>query len=180
MKSLRLAFLAAICGACPAAASPAGDIGGTWECRQSGVQYNNKPPILYVADSGGAQGALEVDGFAREVYGRAEIAPDEGGWWKIHPAQGPDFMIRPEAATKGTPSMSLRLAGGTRDYHCLKLPPSAAASVAPPPGAPAAAPAAEVQGAPADEQGLMQRVEPAAMPAAPAAPSEGYAAPKQN
>ncbi|MGB5080652.1 MAG: hypothetical protein WBO23_07905 [Burkholderiales bacterium] len=177
MKLPRLAFFAALFGACTAAASPAGDIGGTWECRQPGVQYSNKPPILYVADSGGAQGAVDVDGFSREVYGRADVTAEDGGWWKIHPAQGPDFMIRPEAAARGTPSMALRLAGGKTDYRCLKLPPSAAPAVAPAPGQsviPAedrSTPAAEPQGA----------AMPGAQGAPPAeAPGEGSSAPKAN
>ena len=100
MKLSRLAFLAAVFGACPAAASPPGDIAGTWECRLPGIEYRNKPPILYVADTGGdpPQVTIEVDGFAREIYGRSEIAADQGGWWKVKPAQGQEFMIRPMAA----------------------------------------------------------------------------------
>ena len=75
MKLSRLAFLAAVLGACPAAASPAGDIAGTWECRLPGIEYRNKPPILYVAETGGEQSqiTIEVDGFAREIYGRSEM-----------------------------------------------------------------------------------------------------------
>ena len=97
MKVFRLAFLAALAGPCAAAASPAGDIAGTWECRLPGIEYRNKPPILYVADTGESQVTIEVDGFAREIYGRSEIAADQGGWWKVKPAQGQEFMIRPDA-----------------------------------------------------------------------------------
>ncbi len=100
MKAFRFAFLAALCGATSvAAASPAGDIAGTWECRLPGIQYHGKPPILYVADSAGdpSQVTIEVDGFAREIYGRSELTPDQGGWWKVKPAQGQEFMIRPGA-----------------------------------------------------------------------------------
>jgi len=174
MKSLRLAILAVLCGAGPVAASPAGNIGGTWECRQPGVQYNNKPPILYVADAGGAQDTVDVDGFAREVFGRAEITADQGGWWRVKPAQGPEFMIRPDAGTKSTPSMGLRRAVGTPDYQCLRLPPTAIPAVLP-----AGAPTPEAPGAAKPEtQGA---VVPAAPEAAPAeTPSEGAAAPKAN
>src|SRR5881397_2158790 len=113
MKLSRLAFLAAVFGACPAAASPPGDIAGTWECRLPGIEYRNKPHILYVADTGGdpQQVTIEVDGFAREIYGRSEIAADQGGWWKVKPAQGQEFMIRPDGSAKQrTPAMGLRFA----------------------------------------------------------------------
>jgi hypothetical protein len=152
MKLPRLAFLAALFGACSAAASPAGDIGGTWECRQPGVQYHNKPPILYVSDSGGAQGAVDVDGFSREVYGRSEIAPEDGGWWRVKPAQGPEFLIRPDAGTgaKGTPSMGLRRTGDAADYRCLRLPPTGTPAL-PPSGVQSVLQPAGEQGAPAPE-----------------------------
>ena len=129
MKSLRLAFLAALAGPCAAVASPAGDLAGTWECRQPGIQYRNKPPILYVAETGGDQSqvTIEVDGFAREIYGRSEIAADQGGWWKVRPAQGQEFMIRPDdGAKQRTPGMGLRFADSKSDYRCLRLPPSGA------------------------------------------------------
>jgi hypothetical protein len=140
---LRFAFLAALTGACPALASPAGDIAGTWECRQPGVQYRNKPPILYVADAGSDQVTIEVDGFSREIYGRSEVsAADQAGWWRVKPAQGQEFQIRPEgvSAKQKTASMGLSFADGKPDYRCLRLPPSGAPAVAPAPaGAPAAA-----------------------------------------
>ena len=139
MKALRLAFLAALAGPCAAAASPAGDIAGTWECRLPGVEYRNKPPILYVADTGEAQVTIEVDGFAREIYGRSEIAADQGGWWRVKPAQGQEFMIRPDGSTKQrTPAMGLRFADSKGDYRCLRLPltgvPSVVIPLAPPAG----------------------------------------------
>ncbi len=146
MKVLRLAFLAALAGPCAAAASPAGDIAGTWECRLPGIEYHNKPPILYVAETGGDQSqvTIEVDGFAREIYGRSEIAADQGGWWKIKPAQGQEFMIRPDGSAKQrTPAMGLRFADSKSDYRCLRLPPSGVPSVVIP-----LAPPAEGQEAP--------------------------------
>jgi hypothetical protein len=170
MKDLRFIFLAALLGTGPAAASPAGDIAGTWECRQPGVEYHNKPPILYVADTGSDQVTIEVDGFAREIYGRSQVLADQDGWFKVKPAQGQEFMIRPEGSAKQrTPSMGLRFADTKGDYRCLRLPLS---------GTPAAAPA---QGAPAAESAPPAAAEPGATPAAsgqppasqPGMPSEG-------
>jgi len=144
MKLSRLAFLAALAGPCAAAASPAGDIVGTWECRLPGIEYRNKPPILYVADTGESQVTIEVDGFAREIYGRSEIAADQGGWWKVKPAQGQEFMIRLDGSAKQrTPAMGLRFADSKSDYRCLRLPPTGVPSVV----IPLAPPAGE-QGAP--------------------------------
>lgn len=125
MKDLRLAFLAAALVTGAAGASPAGDIAGTWECRLPGVEYRNKPPILYVADSGSDQVTIEVDGFARQIYGRSEVYADADGWFKVKPAQGQEFLIRPDGSAKQrTPGMGLRFADSKGDYRCLRLPPS--------------------------------------------------------
>jgi hypothetical protein len=170
MKDLRLAFLigplAALAGAGSAGASPAGDIAGTWECRQPGVQYRNKPPILYVADAG-EQLSIEVDGFSREIYGRSEVLADADGWFKVKPAQGQQFMIRPEGAAKQkTASMGLRFADAKNDYRCLRLPSSGATTFAPAQGAPAAEGAppatADPSPAPAADPSPATAVEPAA------------------
>src|SRR5499427_2309458 len=158
---LSFAFLAALIGAGPVAASPAGDIAGTWECRLPGVQYHNKPPILYVADAGSDQVTIEVDGFSREIYGRSEVsAADQSGWWKVKPAQGQEFLIRPEgvAAKQKTASMVLRFADAKGDYRCLRLPSSGA-----PAPAPAEAPAAPA--APAAESAPPAAAEPSPAPA---------------
>jgi hypothetical protein len=169
MKMLTFATLAACCAAATATAAPADDMVGTWECRQPGVKYGNKPPILYV-DTGTAKApgqaafALDVDGFTREVYGISDVTADADGWWKISPAQGEAFMVRPEGMTKSrTASMELKRAGAS--YRCLRLPPSAARFVPAPAGE--AAPAAETPGeapsaAPAEQ---LQPVEPAGAPA---------------
>jgi len=179
MKDLRIAaFLvglpAALTGI-PAAASPAGDIAGTWECRQPGVQYRNKPPILFVADTASNQVTIEVDGFAREIYGHSEVLADADGWFKVKPAQGQEFLIRPEgmAAKQKTASMGLSFADGKPDYRCLRLPPSGAATFAP-----AGAPAAEgASPAPAETQAVPatggEPVPAAAPPSEPAAPQTG-------
>jgi hypothetical protein len=156
MRIAHAAF-AALLFAANAAAQPTDSMIGTWECRQPGVQYGNKPPILYVEgskDPSRATVALEVDGFVREVYGLSEVTADADGWWRITPKQGEPFTVRPESATKTkTASMALRRAGAT--YNCLRLPllpPQGARPPAPPqptgtlnipatgePGAPAAA-----------------------------------------
>lgn len=170
MKDLRFAFLAAVLlGTGPVAASPAGDIAGTWECRQPGVQYNNKPPILYVADAGSDQVTIEVDGFSREIYGRSEVFADADGWFKVKPAQGQQFMIRPEGAAKQkTASMGVRFADAKGDYRCLRLPSS---------GAPAFAPA---QGAPAAESAPPAAAEPSPAPAASGAPAPQTGTPSEG
>jgi hypothetical protein len=177
MKDLRPAFLAALLCACPALASPAGDISGTWECRLPGVDYHNKPPILYVADAGSEQVTIEVDGFAREIYGRSEVsAADQSGWWKVKPAQGQEFQIRPEGvpAKQKTASMSLRFADAKGDYRCLRLPVTGTPVAAP-------APAAAAGQAPAAETAPPAAAEPSPAPAPageppasqPAMPAEG-------
>src|SRR5260221_3907013 len=126
MKVSRLAFLAAVFGACPAAAAPSDDMVGTWECRQPGVNYRNKPPILYVDASSPktpdkAAFAIDVDGFVREVYGNSDVTADADGWWKVSPSKGAAFMVRPQGLVKSkTPAMELRRAGTT--YRCLRLP----------------------------------------------------------
>ena len=176
MKDLRPAFLAALLCACPAVASPAGDISGTWECRLPGVDYHNKPPILYVADAGSDQVTIEVDGFAREIYGRSAVLADADGWFKVKPAQGQEFMIRPEGVTAKvkTASMNLRLTDAKGDYRCLRLPVTGT-----PVAAPAPAPAAGQ--APAAESAPPAAAEPSPAPAPsgeppasqPAMPAEG-------
>jgi hypothetical protein len=165
MKIRTYAMAAALCAAGTAAAAPADDMVGTWECRQPGVKYGNKPPILYVdANAANAPGkaafAIDVDGFTREVYGNSDVTADADGWWKISPSKGDAFMVRPEGTSKSkTPSMELKRAGAA--YHCLRLPPSAAQNApasATPPAAPAAA-------APAPAAPAAQGDSPAAAPA---------------
>jgi hypothetical protein len=139
MTRLKLACFASLCAAGTALAAPA-DIAGTWECRQPGVKYGNKPPILYFTDApGGAPSevTVEVDGFAREVYGRAEVAQDADGWWKVKPAKGQEFSVRPEGAGKQrAAAMALRWPEAKSEYRCLRLPSSASRPVtAPSPGA---------------------------------------------
>jgi len=165
MRMLSFATIAVCCaGAGAAVAAPSDDMVGTWECRQPGVNYRNKPPILYV-DTASAKApdkaafALDVDGFTREVYGNSDVTADADGWWKISPSQGEPFMVRPQGTLKSkTASMELRRAGTT--YNCLRLPPSAAQAPAP----------AETQAAPAAGG---EPVPATAPPSEPAAPQTG-------
>ena len=87
MRMLSFATIA-VCCAGAAAAAPSDDMVGTWECRQPGVNYRNKPPILYVDTASvktpdKAAFALDVDGFTREVYGNSDVTADADGWWKV-------------------------------------------------------------------------------------------------
>lgn len=166
MKDLRFAFLAAALVTGAAGASPAGDIAGTWECRLPGIEYRNKPPILYVAETGGDQSqvTIEVDGFAREIYGRSDVFAGADGWFQVKPAQGQQFMIRPEASKQKTASMGLRFADSKSDYRCLRLPPSGV-------------PSAVIPLAPADEQSAPPVIDLGAPPEP--APSEGDAPKKE-
>jgi len=147
VKTLNNAVFAALCFAATAIAGPVDDMVGTWECRQPGVNYRNKPPILYVEAASTkapdkAAFALDVDGFTREVYGNSDVIADADGWWKITPAKGEPFMVRPDTAAKSkTAAMDLKRAGAS--YHCLRLPPSATRFAPAPAGE--GAPAAETR-----------------------------------
>lgn len=176
MRALSLAFLAMLAGT-TIAASPAGDIAGTWECRQAGVEYRGKPPILYVAGTTASnEVSIEVDGFAREVYGRSEISADAGGWWKVKPAQGQEFLIRLEAGgTQRTPAMGLRWVDAKGDYRCLRLPLAAGAGALPQLDQGAPAPAA-----PGDAPVPAPGEAPAAAPDTPPAGTEAQEPAKKD
>jgi len=150
MKTLDLVLLATFCVTGTAVAEPADDMVGTWECRRPGVEYRNKPPILYVEGTSAKDPkqaiVFEVDGFTREVYGLSDMSPDSDGWWKITPAQGQAFLVRLEGAGKSkTPAMALKRSGAT--YRCLRLPP--AGEGVPAPGEPSVLPPpTQTEGAP--------------------------------
>jgi hypothetical protein len=159
MKKTTSAFLATLCVAGAAVAQSADDMVGTWECRQAGVEYKNKPPILYIEGTSAKDPkqsvVFQIDGFTREVYGLADMTADSDGWWKISPAQGDPFLVKPEAAgTSKTAAMALKR--GAASFRCLRLP----ADVPAPSGTPASS-AAPAPSAPATS----------AAPAMPAAPS---------
>lgn len=117
--ALCLTFFAAI-----AFAGPAEDIAGTWECRQAGVAYGKTPPILYLgateAKNAGAAAVVDVDGFARAVYGLADLTAGDGAWWKLTPRDGAPFYVRPDVARAGVAALQVRRGEGGV-YRCLRI-----------------------------------------------------------
>jgi hypothetical protein len=127
----RLAMLACAALAVLPAAGRAQDTGllvGTWECRVPGAAPTTTPPIVWF---GGAYAegkivptTVDVDGFARQVYGLSNVAAAADGWIQVQPQDGQPFMVKPLGqAGQRVPAMSLKR--GAASYHCLRLPPSA-------------------------------------------------------
>jgi hypothetical protein len=181
MKNIRLMlFAAASCGVASAFAVAPADIAGTWECRQPGVQYRNRPPILFVAEVASASGTemtVEVDGFGREVYGKAALTSDQDGWWRVKPAQGQEFMVRPDTtATTRTAAMALRWSDSRANYRCLRLP----VSSTPPSGGDATKlqQGEPTQEAPKQDEGAAKPDEGTAKPGEGMAPPPPIEAPK--
>jgi len=125
MRRPALAVLILAAVALPAsAAAPADDLLGTWECRIPGAPPTKTPPIVWFgpAQSTGATAGstVDLDGFARTVYGVSEVVSDAGGWWKVQPEQGEAFLVQTLPPRGQTPQMSLRR--GSASYNCLRLP----------------------------------------------------------
>jgi hypothetical protein len=123
--ALALVSLVAAAAALPVlAAAPADDLLGTWECRIPGAPPTKTPPIVWFgpAQSGGATAGntVDLDGFARTVYGISEVVSDTAGWWKVQPEQGEAFLVQTLPPRGQTPQMSLRR--GAASYNCLRLP----------------------------------------------------------
>ena len=128
----RGATLIAVLAAGLAAPAAAQDVvhfmAGAWECRLPEQATSNTPPILYIGltreKSGTARSDMvEVDGFARAVYGMAQVAPGDGGWVQLRPETGEPFFVR--ALNQGTgalPAMSVKRSESGATYHCLRLP----------------------------------------------------------
>ena len=79
---------------------------GAWECRLPEHEGSKTPPILYIGVARAAGGEVrtdlvEVDGFARAVYGMARVAPSEGGWLQLSPDSGAPFYVRSVSDGKG-------------------------------------------------------------------------------
>ncbi len=120
-----LSLAAAAAVALPAvAAAPADDLLGTWECYVPGAPPTKTPPIVWFgpAQSGGgaAGNTVDLDGFARTVFGISEVVADAGGWWKVQPQDGAPFLVQPLPPRGNTPQISLRR--GDESYNCLRLP----------------------------------------------------------
>ena len=120
-----LVAAAAAAVALPAlAAAPADDLLGTWECYVPGGKPTKTPPIVWFgpAQSSGATAGttIDLDGFARTVFGISEVVSDAGGWWKVQPQEGEPFLVQTLPPRGNTPAMALRR--GTASYNCLRLP----------------------------------------------------------
>jgi hypothetical protein len=124
----RLAMLACAALAVLPAAGLAQDTGllvGTWECRIPGSAPSNTPPIVWFggAYSGGkiVPDTVDVDGFARQVYGLSNVTAADGGWIRIQPQEGQPFLVKPLGAPgQYSPAMSLKR--GDASYDCRRLP----------------------------------------------------------
>jgi hypothetical protein len=120
----RLACVVAAVVALPALAAPADDLLGTWECRIPGAPPTKTPPIVWFgpAQTGGATAGttVDLDGFARTVYGISEVVSEAGGWWKVQPEQGEPFLVQTLPPRGNTPALAVRR--GAASYDCLRLP----------------------------------------------------------
>jgi hypothetical protein len=122
----RLLFLAAAATVTlPALAeAPADDLLGTWECYVPGGPPTKTPPIVWFgpAQSAGATAGatVDLDGFARTVYGISEVVSDAGGWWKVQPQDGESFLVQTMPSRGNTPQITLKRGGAS--YNCLRLP----------------------------------------------------------
>ncbi len=99
---------------------------GTWECRIPGEAITRTPPILWIQHARGSDPSrvlIEVDGFAREMSGFADLSSSSDGWSRVAPETGAPFMLRRVASPRGTaaPAMELRREAGPT-YRCLRLP----------------------------------------------------------
>jgi hypothetical protein len=120
-----LSLAAAAAFALPAlAAGPADDLLGTWECYVPGGAPTKTPPIVWfgpVDASGATAGStVDLDGFARTVYGISEVVSEAGGWWKVQPQDGDSFLVQTLPPRGNTPQLSLKR--GAASYNCLRLP----------------------------------------------------------
>jgi hypothetical protein len=98
---------------------------GTWECRVPGSAPTNTPPIVWF---GGAYSegkivpsTIDVDGFARQVYGLSNVSATADGWIQVQPPEGQPFLVKPLSPPgQNSPAMSLKR--GDASYDCRRLP----------------------------------------------------------
>lgn len=123
----RLAMLAFAAAALPAAglAQDTALLVGTWECRVPGAAPTKTPPIVWFggayADGKIVPGTVDVDGFARQVYGLSNVTTADGGWIQIQPQEGQPFMVKP-LSPPGQRSPAMSLKRGDASYDCRRLP----------------------------------------------------------
>lgn len=123
----RLALLVCAAAAVPAAsfAQDTALLVGTWECRVPGSAPTKTPPIVWFggayADGKIVPTTVDVDGFARQVYGLATVTAAAGGWIQIQPPDGQPFMVKP-LSPPGQPSPAMSLKRGDTAYDCRRLP----------------------------------------------------------
>jgi hypothetical protein len=118
MTTMKTLAAAALLAAPVLAAAAPGELDGTWACRTPGVDHGNTPPILHLGLARGSETAIDVDGFARSVFGIGDVVADAGGWYKVTPPQGPAFLVRPEA---GRAMIQVRYNGA--DWRCHRVQP---------------------------------------------------------
>jgi hypothetical protein len=123
----RFAWIAALAAlVSPAYAAPVEELLGTWECRVPSAAPTNTPPIVWFGSAQGEakiiEATVDLDGFAREVSGLSELAPNADGWWTVQPGEGQPFAVKPLGLTgkRGAPAMLIKR--GASSYRCLRLP----------------------------------------------------------
>jgi len=123
-----IAALVAVTIAPALAQAPVQSISGAWECRLPEQKDSLTPPILYIGvahQKGGETltDRVEVDGFARAVYGMARVGSESGGWVQVSPETGDPFFVRSMNDGKGgIPAMSVKRSESGAEYRCLRLP----------------------------------------------------------
>jgi hypothetical protein len=101
---------------------------GTWECRVPGAAPTTTPPIVWFggayADGKIVPTTVDVDGFARQVYGLSNVSAAADGWIQVQPPEGQPILVKPLSPPgQNAPAMSVRHGGAS--YHCRRLPLSA-------------------------------------------------------
>jgi len=116
-----IAALVAAAAAPALAQAPVQSLSGAWECRLPEQKDSLTPPILYIGAA--SNDMVEVDGFARAVYGMARVGSASGGWLEVSPEKGDPFFVRSiDDGKGGIPAMSVKRSESGAEYRCLRLP----------------------------------------------------------